>query len=186
MSKTVKTYLPDDLADKATKKAKAQKMSLSSYIQSLIKADTKKQKDPAAENEETEDSPGSDDEKIRITVTGKDARLLKEKSSVLGISPTAWVRSAINTKTFTIVNFSMDDLNEFLKIYDRHVSFIYDELKAYVRGRKDIEDALQDMVRYQYEIAELFRKHFTDAYKTRHYIFRQLVRKYERRDLNEH
>ena len=43
MSKTVKTYLPDDLADKATKKAKAQKMSLSSYIQSLIKADTKKE-----------------------------------------------------------------------------------------------------------------------------------------------
>ncbi|MCR5267851.1 MAG: hypothetical protein K6E16_04995 [Lachnospiraceae bacterium] len=186
MTKTIKTYLPDDLAALATKKAKAQKMSLSSYIQSLIKADTRKQKDTAVQNEEAEDSAGSDDQKIRITVTGNDADLLRKKSYALGISPTAWVRNVINTKTFNVINFSMVDLDEFLKIYDRHVNLIYGELKACADNRKDVADALRYMARYQYKISELFQKQFADAYKTRQYIFRQLVRKYERRDLNEH
>ena len=182
MNETIKAYLPSDLAKRAREKAVEKNLSLSSYIQSLVRADTAEKDAPATAAKETTET-GSNESSIRITIAGKDARLLKEKAFELGISPTAWVRNAINTKTFHVINFSMNDLDEFLAAYNRNVEHIQGVASVCLDTKNVFPQDLEFILYYMKEITALFKKHFSAAYKTRKEVFYDLVKKYEGRNL---
>ena len=176
MTKIMKIYMPEDLAAQVEMNAKAERLSSSSYVVSNLKR-SMENKDTA---ENISDVPEqTEDKHLHIDITGTEVLTLKEKAKKLGITPTAWVRNAINTKTFHVINFSMHDLDEFLRIYEENVRLIEGVVCVCLDNHSVFPQDVERIEELMEEITALFKKHFSASSRTRSEVFKDLVKKYE-------
>ena len=122
-TKRVEVYLPAEVADVVAREAKAEHLSLSGYcsviigdaVQALYNSDS-----PPPVDEEDEDY----NETIHVQLRGRDAAILKRKAAELSFSPTRWVRESVMQKNLSVYWVYLQDLDEFLDEYGRHVDAI--------------------------------------------------------------
>lgn len=115
-------YLEKDVADFLEKLAKENRITFSSCCSKIIY-------DTVTQMREEPFSSGGEpcefsNEKIHVELRGEDAALLKRKSSGLHLTPTEWVRNVVRRKNLTIYHVKLDDLEELLQVFDRHVTVI--------------------------------------------------------------
>lgn len=181
MIKQICLRLPQELYDSIKNNANASGLSVTKYIISTL-TEVIQNSQQESMDEFTEDFE-MDSNQLLYTYrfNPEDAKLLKQKAKALNLADTAYLRLLIRTKNFKYIDYSTDDLREYIsqsqRLIDSVTDFV-DFIRTSGKGLVFEQDVRRILVMLE-EIKDLHKKQIQITFTDRQSVYRKMIKKIE-------
>ena len=181
MAKQIPLRLPEDLYKRIKTSADSNSLSVNQFIVSALTESISGMDESAAEESAETINYNSSDKMVTYRFPESYATLLHKKAGSLGLTDTAYLRQMIRSKDFKRIDYSLNDLWEYIaqsqRLIDSVVRFV--ELIDTSGKGQVFEQDVRRILSLLEEIRTMHKEQIKLTHSNREAVYRKMIRKIE-------
>ena len=181
MSKRFSITINDGLYETLSSKAQELGLTPNKYTAMLLVENLQPNPGQVTDTSDIENTIMATGRRRNYTLDLADASILRRKAQNLGLNDTAYLRILIRTKTFKLIDYTVDDLFAYLSQLQKAIDSILAFVELIRKDGKGVVFApdVQHMTELAEQLKSLMLAQVDQAFKTRSAVYDNMIKKIE-------
>ena len=181
MIKQICLRMPNDLYDSIKEKADATGLSLTKYIVAVLSHETQLVQQSFPDEPDNDMEYDKEQKLYTYRFNWNDVRILRQKAKAFKLSDTAYLRMLIRTKNFKYIDYSTDDLEQYISESQRLIDSVTNFVDYIHTSGKSLVFApdIRRIMSMLEEIKTIHKQQVQLTFTNRQKVYRDMIKKIE-------